>query len=240
MVSLAASTDRATHRGRLATLLPAPGLALQARTQKISPTGSTPPVVAPLLRGEFAILVRPHRDGEHNPMSQQRVDDTTSTVQLEDGMRAVRGGVLHSPEHSSGESSGASAVKTAGSRVRSSPSYALQEGAIDSDGLVKTGFGPTVFLPLRLPVSRSTGSARSKVSRLPRKPRVYGSSPLRRGFCARILPARMRVYVSPNPVGHRVLKSHPGVPASDSSPCRFSAAVTRTPPYTAVVTSLSA
>ena len=163
---LEASTGvQASHHGRLATLHLAPNLALQARTQSISPTGSTSPVAAPLLRGEPAISVGTCRDGEHDSTSQQRVDCTTSPVQPEGGMRAaVQGGVLHPPEyppeHPSRESSGASVVKTAGSRVRPSLSYAPpQENAIDSDGLIRTGSGPAVFFPL----PRSKRPARSKV-----------------------------------------------------------------------------
>ena len=79
-------------------------------------------------------------------------------------MRAVEY-VLKSPEHSSAEygAPGATAFKTSGSRLCTS--YAPKEAAVDtSDGLVKTGFGPTVFLPPRLLVSRSKGpDARSKV-----------------------------------------------------------------------------
>ena len=149
----------------LASPLPV-GLVLHARTQIISPTGSTPPAVAPLRTGdEHAIsFAGPYPDSKHDPTSQQCIDGTSSPVKPQGGMRAVEGGVLKSPEHSSGESGGgASAFKTTGSRLRTS--YAPQEAAVGtSDGLIKTGFGPTVLLPPRLLVSRSKGfDARSKV-----------------------------------------------------------------------------
>ena len=114
----------------------------------ISPTCSTPPIVAPLLSCEHAILVSPYHDGKHDPTSQQCVDGTTLPVQpgAASGMRAVED-VLKSPEHSSAEY-GAAAFKTTGSRLRTS--YAPKEAAVDtSDGLINTGVGPTVFLPPR-------------------------------------------------------------------------------------------
>ena len=98
--------------------------------------------------------------------SKQCVNGTTLPVQpgAASDMGAVEY-VLKSPEHSSAEygAPGATAFKTSGSRLCTS--YAPKEAAVDtSDGLVKTGFGPTVFLPPRLLVSRSKGpDARSKV-----------------------------------------------------------------------------
>ena len=135
----------------LASPLPV-GLVLHARKQKIiSPTGSTPPpAVAPLRTGEHAIsFVGTYSDSKHDPTSQQCIDGASSPVKPQGGMRAVEGSILKSPEHSSGGSGGgASAVKTTGSRLRTS--YAPKEAAVDtSDGLINTGVGPTVFLPPR-------------------------------------------------------------------------------------------
>ena len=160
----ASPADRTTdHCCRSASRLSV-GVALHARTQKIiSSTGSTPPpAVAPLLTGEDAIFVGPYNDGEHDPTSQQCVDGTTR-VKPQGGMRAVEGVLNKSSERSSAGSRGG-AARTTGSRFRTS--YTPNEAAVDtsSDGLIKTGFGPTVFLPPRLLVSRSKGpDARSKV-----------------------------------------------------------------------------